>query len=173
MATARALIRGMVTQPRDLAGCITRVNALLAADVRHTGRFMSLFFLMVEGRSPSISWVRAGHDPAILYDPGTDRFEDLLGPGMVLGVEEEYSYQQLDKTIQTHGTIIFIGTDGIWEAHNGDGEMFGKKRLYEIIRTNANKSADVIQNAVLEAISNFRGQAPQEDDITLVVIKVL
>ena len=173
MATARALIRGLVTQPRNLAGCITRVNALLAADVRHTGRFMSLFFLMVEGGSPSISWVRAGHDPAILYDPGTDRFEDLLGPGMVLGVEEEYSYQQLDKTIQTHGTIIFIGTDGIWEAHNGDGEMFGKKRLYEIIRTNANKLAEAIQNAVLEAISNFRGQAPQEDDITLVVIKVL
>jgi len=173
MATARALIRGLVSQPRDLAGGITRVNTFLAADVRQTGRFMSLFFLMIEAGSPTISWVRAGHDPAILYDPDIDRFEELLGPGMVLGVEEEYSYQQVEKTIEAVGTIILIGTDGIWEAHNGEGDMFGKKRLYEIIRTNAGKSAEEIQNGVLEAIRSFRGQAPQEDDITLVVIKVL
>ena len=173
MATVRALIRGLVTQPRDLAGCINRVNTFLAADVRQTGRFMSLFFLMIEARSPTIRWVRAGHDPAILYNPKTDRFEELLGPGMVLGVEEEYSYQQVEKTIEAVGTIILIGTDGIWEAHNVEGDMFGKKRLYEIIRTNADKSAEEIQNGVLDAISRFRGQAPQEDDITLVVIKVL
>ncbi|MBT8406188.1 MAG: serine/threonine-protein phosphatase, partial [Deltaproteobacteria bacterium] len=173
MATARALIRGLVSQPRDLAGCITRVNTFLAADVRQTGRFMSLFFLMLEAGSPTIRWVRAGHDPAILYNPKTDRFEELLGPGMVLGVEEEYSYQQVEKTIEAVGTIILIGTDGVWEAHNGEGDMFGKKRLYEIIRTNADKSAEEIQNGVLDAISRFRGPAPQEDDITLVVIKVL
>jgi sigma-B regulation protein RsbU (phosphoserine phosphatase) len=173
MATARALIRGLTTNPESLAECISRVNNLLTADVRQTGRFMSLFFLMIEAGSPTFSWVRAGHDPAILYDPGADRFEELLGPGMVLGVEENYTYEQVEKTIETSGAIILIGTDGIWEAHNGDGDMFGKERLYEIIRTNADKSAEAIQDAVLEAINKFRGDFPQEDDITIVVIKVL
>ena len=173
MATSRALIRGLVIRPENLAESLTQVNSLLSSDVRDTGRFISLFFLMIEEGSRTISWVRAGHDPAILYDPNTDLFEELLGPGMVLGVEEEYSYQQVEKTIAAVGTIILIGTDGIWEAHNVEGAMFGKKRLYEIIRNDAAKSAEEIQNGVLEAIRSFRGHAPQEDDITLVVIKVL
>jgi sigma-B regulation protein RsbU (phosphoserine phosphatase) len=173
MATARALIRGLVTRPENLAESLTQVNSLLAADVRDSGRFMSLFFLMIEEDSRVISWVRAGHDPAILYDPATETVEELMGPGMVLGVEEDYFYEHVEKTIETDGTIILIGTDGIWETHNGEGEMFGKDRLYQIIRKNDQKSAGAIQDAVLEAVSDFRGDAEQEDDITIVVIKVL
>jgi sigma-B regulation protein RsbU (phosphoserine phosphatase) len=92
---------------------------------------------------------------------------------MVLGVEEDYSYEQVEKTIETDGTIILIGTDGIWETHNGEGEMFGKDRLSNIIRKNNHKSVGAIQDAVLEAVSDFRGDTEQEDDITIVVIKVL
>jgi len=92
---------------------------------------------------------------------------------MVLGVEEDYFYEQVEKTIETDGTIILIGTDGIWETHNGEGEMFGKDRLSHIIRKNNHKSAGAIQDAVLEAVSDFRGDTEQEDDITIVVIKVL
>jgi sigma-B regulation protein RsbU (phosphoserine phosphatase) len=173
MATARALIRGLVTRPENLAESLTQVNRLLAADVRDSGRFISLFFLMIEENSRLISWVRAGHDPAILYDPATETMTELMGPGMVLGVEEDYSYEQVEKSIETDGTIILIGTDGIWETHNGEGEMFGKDRLSHIIRNNHHKSAGAIQDAVLEAVSDFRGDTEQEDDITIVVIKVL
>ena len=173
MATARALIRGLVTRPEKLAECLTQVNRLLSADVRDTGRFMSLFFLMLDEGSRTISWVRAGHDPAILYNPAKDSVEELVGPGMVLGVEEDYCYEQVDKAIETDGTIIFIGTDGIWETHNSEGELFGKDRLHRIIRENADKSAEGIQSAVLDAVRKFRGDVPQEDDITLVVIKTV
>lgn len=173
MATARALIRGLVTRPENLADCLTQVNSLLSTDVRDTGRFMSLFFLMIEEGSRNISWVRAGHDPAILIDPARETVEELMGPGMVLGVEEDYCYEQVDKGIETAGTIIFIGTDGIWEAHNFKGELFGKDRLHQIIRDNADKSAGAIQGAVLDAVGKFRGSVPQEDDITLVVIKIM
>jgi sigma-B regulation protein RsbU (phosphoserine phosphatase) len=92
---------------------------------------------------------------------------------MVLGVEEGYCYQQSDKTIKTKGAVILIGTDGIWEAHNVEGELFGKDRLHQIIRDNANKSAGAIQGAVLDAVSKFRGNLSQEDDITIVVIKIV
>jgi sigma-B regulation protein RsbU (phosphoserine phosphatase) len=174
MATARALIRGLTTTwPKNLAESLTQVNSLLSADIRQTGRFMSLFYLIIEVGSPMISWVRAGHDPAMLYDPATDTVEELMGPGMVLGVEEDYSYQQVEKTIKTPGTIILIGTDGIWETHNGEGEMFGKGRLADIIRNNHQEPAGAIQDAVLEAVRDFRGETEQEDDITIVVIKVL
>ena len=173
MATARALIRGLVTRPDNLAECLTQVNRLLYADVGDSGRFMSLFFLMLDQGSRWISWVRAGHDPAIFYDPAKDMMDELVGPGMVLGVEEDYCYQQADKTIETEGAIILIGTDGIWETHNGEGELFGKERLHQIIRENAHKSAEAIQEAVLAGVSKFRGKLPQEDDITIVVIKTV
>jgi sigma-B regulation protein RsbU (phosphoserine phosphatase) len=173
MATARALIRGLVTRPENLAERLTQVNRLLSADVRDSGRFMSLFFLMIEEGSRTISWVRAGHDPAILYNPAKDVVEELVGPGMVLGVEEDYCYEQVDKTIETDGAVILIGTDGIWEAHNSEGELFGKDRMHRIIRDNADKSAAAVQGAVLDEVSKFRGKLPQEDDITLVVIKTV
>ncbi|MEJ2365670.1 MAG: SpoIIE family protein phosphatase, partial [Deltaproteobacteria bacterium] len=173
MATARALIRGLVTRPDNLAECLTQVNRLLYADVRDSGRFMSLFFLMLDQGSRGISWVRAGHDPALFYDPAKDMIEELMGPGMVLGVEEDYRYQQADKTIETEGAIILIGTDGIWETHNREGELFGKERLHQIIRENAQKSAEAILEAVLDGVSKFRGKLPQEDDITIAVVKTL
>jgi sigma-B regulation protein RsbU (phosphoserine phosphatase) len=173
MATARALIRGLVARPYNLAECITEVNRLLSADVRDSGRFMSLFFLMLNQGSRSISWVRAGHDPAIFYNPANDLVEELVGPGMVLGVEEDYCYQQTDKTIESEGSIILIGTDGIWEAQNAEGDLFGKERLHQIIRENADKSAEAIQGAVLDGVSKFRGNLPQADDITIVVVKTM
>ena len=171
MATARDLIKGLVTGSYNLAESVTQVNRLLSADVRDTGRFMSLFFLMLDQDSRTISWVRAGHDPAIVYDPTEDTVEELVGSGMVLGVEEDYRYQQADKTIETEGAIIVIGTDGIWEARNTEGELFGKERLHQIIRENAHKSAAAIQDAILRAVRKFRGILPQDDDITIVVVK--
>ena len=173
MASARALIRGLATRPHTLAESITQVNRLLSADVRDSGRFMSLFFLMLDEGSRTISWVRAGHDPAIFYNPAKDVVEELVGPGMVLGVEQDYCYQQADKTIETGGAVVFLGTDGIWETHNSKGELFGKKRLHNIIRDNAHASAAAILGTVLDAVSEFRGNLPQEDDITIVVVKTV
>jgi sigma-B regulation protein RsbU (phosphoserine phosphatase) len=173
MTTARALIRGLSTRPQTLAECITLVNRLLAADVRDSGNFMSLFVILLEPGSRTVRWVRAGHDPAMLFDPVAGRFEELAGPGLVLGVDETHSFEQLEKTIETPGTIILMGTDGIWEAHNADGEMFGKQRLYGLIRSHAAQTAESIQDEVLKALSAFRGDVAQEDDITLVVVKVL
>lgn len=172
MATARAHIRSLSTKQGDLADHITQVNNLLTADVRRSGNFMSLFFLQLQAESGAIRWVRAGHDPAILYDPADDCFEELTGSGLVLGIEENFSYRQNEKFIEKPGTIILVGTDGIWETHNDDGEMFGKKRLYEIIRKNHERSARAIQEALLQAISIFRGDMGQEDDITIVIVKL-
>lgn len=131
------------------------------------------FILLLEPGSRTVRWVRAGHDPALLFDPVAESFEELAGPGLVLGVEEGYSYEQFEKTIETRGSIILMGTDGIWEAHNAAGEMFGKQRLCETIKSNAEQTAQYIQNAVLQALSDFRGDVAQEDDVSVVVIKVL
>jgi len=71
------------------------------------------------------------------------------------------------------GQIIVIGTDGIWESRNPAGRMFGKDGLREVIRRNAGCSADGITHAITDALAAFRQTSPQEDDVTLVVVKIL
>jgi sigma-B regulation protein RsbU (phosphoserine phosphatase) len=71
------------------------------------------------------------------------------------------------------GDVVIIGTDGIWEAANGDDEMFGKQRLCDLLLDCAEMPARGIYDAVVRAVEEFRGGAPQKDDLTLVVIKAL
>ena len=68
---------------------------------------------------------------------------------------------------------MVIGTDGIWEARNPAGEMFGKDALRLVIRENAQRSAEEISTAITDALRAFCDTHPQEDDVTLVVLKML
>ena len=172
MTTARALLRMRSSQPGSVAEVVTSVNRHLTADTYETSRFMTLLYLNIDQANQSLRWVRAGHEPGIFYDPATDTFEELLGPGITLGVDKDWHYEESEKGGLNTGQIIFLGTDGIWETTNSKGEMFGKDRLYEIIRRKGRSTATTIQTAVLEALSDFRGKCNQEDDITMVVIKV-
>jgi sigma-B regulation protein RsbU (phosphoserine phosphatase) len=173
MATARAFVRAEAQKPGALAARISRVNRMLTADTRHSGNFMSLFFLEIDVGSREVCWVRAGHDPALLYDPASGTFEELGGPGLVLGVDEAFAYQQQEKTIAQAGTLLLLFTDGIWEAHGQAGKMFGKERLQAVVKDHAAGSAEEIRDGILGAVKQFRGDRAMEDDMTLIVIKAL
>jgi len=88
-----------------------------------------------------------------------------------LGVFEDSQYRESHREI-TPGQIIAIATDGVWEARNPKGEMFGKSRLKEIIRAHATKPAKQILDAVIKESEEFRNPLSIEDDFTLVVVKV-
>jgi sigma-B regulation protein RsbU (phosphoserine phosphatase) len=171
MATARALIMLRCSMPGEAAGVINDVNRYLSLDTAQTGNFMTFFYCELSERDRKVRWVRAGHEPAIVYDPSTDAFDELKGQGMALGLDESFDYDSFHRRIKP-GQVILIGTDGIWEMHNQAGEMFGKKALMEIIRNNQMASARQIVDTVTEALEQFRGDEAPEDDITLVVIKV-
>jgi serine phosphatase RsbU (regulator of sigma subunit) len=172
MAGVRAYLRGRVTRAGSVAEMISDVNRLVSADTIETHQFMTLFFLVVEAQTGSITWVRAGHDPALLYSPDEDHFEKLEGQGLPLGVEESWQYGDYTQTLRA-GQILVLTTDGVLEAHNEKGEMFGRDRLKEIIRRYAGLGAEGIRLAIIDAVTAFRGEAHQEDDITLVVLKYL
>jgi sigma-B regulation protein RsbU (phosphoserine phosphatase) len=89
-----------------------------------------------------------------------------------LGIEGDWRYKEYLKTALDKGQIIFLSTDGIWEAFNQKGDMFGKERIYDIIRKNSSLSANEIINIILESLKRFQQGAQIEDDITLVVIKI-
>jgi len=172
MATARSSLRQRSILPGDIATIVSDLNRQLAEDVQTSGRFMTLFYLTIDPKNRVLQWVRAGHDPAIFYDPTTDTFEELRGSGIALGVDENWKYQANEKSDLVSGQIILLGTDGIWEARNPKGEMFGKSRLKEIIRSHATEPAKQIVDTVIKESEQFRNQLSIEDDFTLVVVKV-
>jgi sigma-B regulation protein RsbU (phosphoserine phosphatase) len=172
MATVRSSLRQRASLPGSVASIMSDVNHQLVQDVEDSGQFMTLFYLNLDETKMQACWVRAGHDPAIIYDPGTDSFEELGGSGIALGVDAEWNYKEYTKSDLNKGQIIFLSTDGIWEAFNQKDEMFGKERIYNIIRKNSSLSADEIINVMIASLKSFQQGAQIEDDITMVVIKI-
>ena len=173
MTTARAFLRMRASQSGNISEIITEMNRHLSSDVLDTGRFMTLFYLAIDPDRKRLQWVRAGHDPAIIYDPKQNTFEELAGIGIALGVNEDFRYEENIKAGFAEGQIIALGTDGIWEARNKEGNMFGKKRFREIIRHNAKENAINILDAVYDGLDQHTRGLKSDDDITLVVAKVL
>ena len=172
MATARALIRQRCSAFGRIDQVVSDVNRQLAKDVKDSGRFMTLFYAEIERSHKTIRWVNAGHEPAMIFDPTADAFSDLnSGNNLALGVFEDTDFKEAQQEIAT-GQIIVIATDGIWEARDKEGEMFSKDRIRQIIRRNATKTANDIQNAILDSLKRFQKDVKLEDDMTLVVIKI-
>jgi sigma-B regulation protein RsbU (phosphoserine phosphatase) len=171
MTTARAFLRMRTSQPGSLSEIVTAMNRHLTEDVLESGRFMTLFYMAIDSKNDRINWVRAGHDPAVIYDPKRDLFDELKGDGLALGIDESFEYKENQITGIAHGKIIAIGTDGIWEARDKGDRMFGKARFREIIRKTANSSAGDILNAVFDELHEFTQGQKFEDDITLVIVK--
>ena len=172
MASVRAYLHGRVRQVGTVAEIITDVNRLVSTDAMETAVFMTLFFLKIEASTGRLSWVRAGHDPALIYSPDLDHFEKLEGKGLPLGVDKSYQYRAHTAVVKP-GQILILTTDGLLESFNIKGEMFGRERFKNLIRRNAGLVAKDIQAKIIEAVTSFQGKAQQEDDITLVIMKFL
>lgn len=172
MTAARAFLRMRASQSGSISQIVSEMNRHLSQDVLDSGRFMTLFYLTIDPQEDQIGWVRAGHDPALIYDPARDSFEELKGAGIALGVDEKFTYAENHKTGLCEGQLIAVGTDGIWETCNQDGEMFGKDRFRNVIRQHAHGGAGDILDAVYDELNRFANGLKAQDDITLVVIKI-
>jgi sigma-B regulation protein RsbU (phosphoserine phosphatase) len=98
-------------------------------------------------------------------------FEELRGTGIALGVEKDLQYEENVKPHLKNGQVVAIGTDGVWEAFNKHGEMYGKERFRRIVRQNARAGATHILDQVYDDLARFTAGVKREDDVTLVVAK--
>lgn len=171
MATVRSSLRQRLSLPGSIGTVVSDVNRQLTMDVEGSGQFMTLFYLTIHPEQKRMRWVRAGHEPAILYDAEFDSFQELRGTGIPLGVEEGWTFEENEMSDLKKGQIILLGTDGIWESRNSNGNMFGKKKMYDIIQKNASSSANEIIDKVFHSLDEHSKGVSVEDDITLVVVK--
>ena len=172
MATLRALVRARIDQPGSPHEVIADVNQQLCRDTSQSGNFASLFYLTIDAARQELQWVRAGHDPAILFTPASGDFMEIKGKGLVLGLDADYQYQTNTLALAGEKLVLLIGSDGAWEVENEKREQFGKQRLKDIIATNYHLSPSALLRCITASIDDFRGSAALSDDITLVAITI-
>ncbi len=172
MTSTRAYLRAGLATYENPATLVKKTNRFLVDDSRQTGWFITLFLLEIDPRNRQLTWIRAGHEPGLLYEPQNGGFRELGGEGVALGAVT-------DPLIKTHthrdwsaGAIVLLATDGIRETRDAEGAMFGLEGIQAVLRSQAHQPAQKIVAAVIQALEKHRGSRDQEDDITMVVIKL-
>ena len=133
--------------------------------------FITMFYMICDNSKKTLTFSNAGHLPAIwLRADGAFKF--LTDDGMPLGLAEDEKYSDTTITPKTGDTIILY-TDGITEARNQDKEEFGNERLEEVLLKNRYASSQMLIDAIKSDLDSFVAAAPQYDDYTIIVMKIL
>jgi serine phosphatase RsbU (regulator of sigma subunit) len=167
MALSRTLLRTYATQfPIDPARALQAVNERILADT-HSDQFVTVFYGVLEVESGLLTYANAGHNPALVV--GTQAAQ-LAITGIPLGMFPAQSWQQQQFHLLPGDTLILY-TDGVTEATNGRQEEFGDQRLQQLAAGLAGQPVAEIQVAIQQAVQTFAGDAPQADDITLLLVR--
>jgi serine phosphatase RsbU (regulator of sigma subunit)/predicted ester cyclase len=166
MATTCGMLR-LAAQSHSSPGQMLRgVNEVLFPNIP-TNMFVTCFYAILEPKSGTLSYANAGHDVPYLHRNGDA--EELRARGMPLGLMTGMSYEE-KETILTSGEAALLYSDGLVEAHNTRGEMFGFPRLRTIIAEHGEKRS--LGDLLIEELYSFAGERwEQEDDITLLTLR--
>jgi len=145
-------------------------NAIITAEQK-ADMFVTAFFGVLDRALRTFSYVNAGHNSPMVLHAHADQVIELEPTGIALGLMENSIYKKATITL-TSGDIIVLFTDGVTEATNIGEELYGEERLKIIILANAGLSAGEITKKILLDVQEFTGDAPQSDDITILVVKV-
>ncbi len=168
MATFRAALRAQRVRDVALDGIADRLNRILL-DSMDTARFVTAFYGLLDPASGELGFSNCGHNPPILLRGAGPR-ETLPSGGPALGMWREACFATGSVALRP-GDILVLYTDGVIEAMNGSGEMFGVDRLERVIASRRHDAARDLVEAVVDATRAFAGRSTYEDDFTLVVVK--
>ena len=170
MASLHAILRCVSAGSEGPAACVSRLNALLSESAAG-GRFATLFYGVLDLPARRLRYCNAGHNfPLLLRASGS--LERLETGGLPLAVMPEWAYQQGSVDLAS-GDVLLLYSDGISEAENRHQELFGEEAVERALRELAGQPAGEIVGHLLRAVSRFARGAPQADDQTLVVVRVL
>jgi serine phosphatase RsbU (regulator of sigma subunit) len=147
---------------------LSRVNETLFARIPQN-MFVTCFYCILDPESATLSYANAGHDLPYVLRGSAGECEELRARGMPLGLMPGMGYEE-KETILNSGDAILLYSDGLVEAHDPQGEMFGFPRLRALIAEHGEKRS--LADSLLEELYSFVGEGwKQEDDITLLTLR--
>ncbi|MGH9442224.1 MAG: PP2C family protein-serine/threonine phosphatase [Thermoanaerobaculia bacterium] len=167
VSTLASAIHLQIEDARTPADLILRVHRHLYRFSR-ARKFATLFFGLAESASGKLTYVSAGHNPALLMRP-SGRVELLGATGRPVGMFWESTWTE-DSVQLAAGDRLCVYTDGITEAQNESGEDFGVPRLRQVLAETGNEAVAGVARRILDDVVAFAGAAPQYDDQTLVLL---
>jgi sigma-B regulation protein RsbU (phosphoserine phosphatase) len=176
MASLQASLRSQVRLgQRDLAELVTCINTLIY-EASLAERYATFFYTEYDPSTRVLSYVNAGHNPPIVVRHASERcapvFERLEASGTVVGLLPECSYQQVCFEMRP-GDVLVAFTDGITEAMNADGELWGEERLLAALAMCDGLAPSEILVRIMAMADRFTAGAKQNDDMTLIVARVV
>jgi serine phosphatase RsbU (regulator of sigma subunit) len=168
MSATCALLGGVATALSSSPGeVLSRVNEAVLSRIP-PNMFITCFCAILDPKSGTLSYANAGHDLPYLWRGGGD-CEELRARGMPLGLMPGMGYEEKETTLQAGEAVLFY-SDGLVEAHNPLGEMFGFPRLRALVAEQGEEGS--LGDFCLEALYSFVGEGwEQEDDITLLTLR--
>ena len=172
MAETRTFIHARLESLERPGDMMQSLNKFFFNNLRCSDLFVTMFYLQYHPELHLLNFSNAGHNNPLLLHRREMRIELLDADGLILGIKPEIRFEQ-KSTILEIGDILVLYTDGIIEAENPDGEFFALERLTKLILESADSHPQQIIDTVMEQVRIFTGLRHFNDDITLVVMKVL
>ena len=173
-AACRAYVRASGAQHIDLSSLTARINRLLADDLP-SGRFVTMVSVLIDASGGPLALLSAGHGPIVLYVGQTGAVEDIMPQDMPLAIVADMTFGPAHPIEMKPGDVLALVTDGFteWARPSTDGqrEQFGMDRLRDSLRRHANLTASAMIEAITRDVSAFAGVTPQQDDLTMVIIR--
>jgi serine phosphatase RsbU (regulator of sigma subunit)/putative methionine-R-sulfoxide reductase with GAF domain len=168
MTLTRALIRATAPAHPDPRAVLTRTNQLLLPDTRR-GKFVSLFYAVLNTQTGEITYANGGHNPPLLIRAG-GAIEPLRVQGMVLGVRPNIN-PELGRSHLNPGDGVVFYTDGVTEVFDDSAHMFGEERLKELLQAHWATGPQALVGHIRQAVQRFSATAQPNDDFTLFIIR--
>jgi sigma-B regulation protein RsbU (phosphoserine phosphatase) len=170
MMALQARVQVLAEDPGNLAAFMTRLNKATCAKCP-SNRFITFFFCVLDTKTGELTFANAGHNPPIVMRASGDA-EMLQDGGPVLGILPAARYSEQRISLQK-GDMLVLYSDGVTEANDVNQNEYDEERFIEVLKKHRTEPADAIVQAVTNSLAEFAAGAPQADDITLVVAKVL
>ena len=168
---ARSDLRVFAREYKHAGEIMGHVNRLFYDDSGDTGMFVTLLLGIYDPKTKVLEYSSSGHNPPYVRKRD-GRVEMLGGIDMALGVKKDVVPQTKRAQLEQGDLLVFY-TDGVTEAHNEKNELFTEERLVHFIEEKGGLSAEQVAGELIKELKEFQGNAPQHDDITLLLMKLL
>lgn len=171
MAITRAMVHFVATLDLPLNESVSRINNSVA-DTNSSDMFVTLFIARINLKTLHMDYCNAGHNPPVIIPPdGQPRFLPVKS-NLAAGLVEQFPYEHESIDLEP-GTRIVAYTDGVTEAENDFLELYGEDRLMEIVKQlEAGMDEKAVVKRIYQSVKAFSAGHPQNDDITLMSLKV-